>query len=64
MSTFVIYDTNSGQDLGEYDRLVDAYQEMDMRNGAVDSGDRFAVRLAKIHRAVWQRWVQAGGGRS
>ena len=63
MSTFVIYDTNSNEDLSGHDRLIDAYQEVDQLNGAHGGHGRFAVRLARAHRAVWQRWEQPGLGR-
>ena len=62
MSTFVIYNTDSNEDLSGHDRLVDAYQEVDQLNRA-RGGGRFAVRLALAHRGVWQRWEQPGLGR-
>ena len=64
MTTFVIYDTNSNEDLGGHDRLIDAYHEVDKLNGAQGGRSRFAVRLASVHRAVWQRWEQPGLGRA
>ena len=62
MSTFVIYDTDSNEDLSGHDRLIDAYREVDQLNGA-HGGRRFAVRLARAHRGVWQRWEQPALGR-
>lgn len=54
MGTFAIFDVTCDQDLSEHDRLCDAYREIDRLNLAHNAvgGERFAVRLARIHRTA------------
>jgi len=54
MSRFVVYDLQDNQDLTEHDRLCDAYVEID-RLSEGESGTRYGVRLARVHRAQYDR---------
>lgn len=54
MSRFVVYDLQDDQDLSEHDRLCDAYVEID-RLSERESSIRYGVRLARVHRAQYDR---------
>ena len=54
MSRFVVYDLHDDQDLSEHDRLCDAYVEID-RLSEGENGVRYGVRLARVHRAQYDR---------
>lgn len=54
MSRFVVYDLQDNRDLTEHDRLCDAYVEID-RLSEGEGGVRYGVRLARVHRAQYDR---------
>lgn len=65
MAIFAIFDVTRDQDLSEHDRLCDAYREIDRLNLVHNAvgGERFAVRLARIHRTACAPRQDAANGR-